>query len=93
VQKQQTIEGRGVLVCGTTKTDVTYRLTLLSDQPGTERASGSLHVAGASIPVETIIAGPCRLILEDDREFAVHVTRSDASGDAYVQSTGPIPDV
>lgn len=91
MQNQQTIEGRGVLACGDTKTGVTYRLTLLSSQTGSESASGSLQVADASIPIKSIIAGPCRLVLEDNREFAVYVTRSDASGNAYVHSDGPIP--
>jgi hypothetical protein len=66
---------------------------LLSGQPGNEGASGSLHIADPSIPIKAIIAGPCRLILEDKQEFAVHVTRSDAHGNAYVQSSGPIPDI
>jgi hypothetical protein len=86
--KQRTIEGRGMLVCGDSKTGVDYRLTLLSDSPGKEDASGLLHIADASIPIKSFIAGPGRLILEDKQHFDVYVTRSDGRGNAYVQSSG-----
>jgi hypothetical protein len=93
MREQRTIEGRGVLVCGDIKTKVTYKLTLLSGPPGDDEASGSLHVADASIPIKAIIAGACRLILEGKQEVAVHVTRSDVHGNAYVQTSGAIPTI
>jgi hypothetical protein len=86
--KQRTIEGRGTLVCGDSKTAVDYRLTLLCVSPGKEEASGLLHIADASIPIKSFIAGPGRLILEDKQHFEVYVTRSDGRGNAYVQSSG-----
>jgi hypothetical protein len=85
--KQRTIEGHGMLICGDSKTGVDYRLTLLSESPGKEDASGLLHIADASIPIKSFIAGPGRLILEDKQYLDVYVTRSDGHGNAYVQSS------
>ena len=76
-----------MLVCGESKTGVNYRLTLSSGSSGNEDASGLLHIADASIPVKSFIAGPGLLILEDKQRFAVYVTRSDVHGNAYVQSS------
>jgi hypothetical protein len=86
--KQRTIEGHGMLVCGDSKTGVDYRLTLLSGSSGNEDASGLLHINNASIPIKSFIAGPGRLILEDNQHIDVYVTRSDVHGNAYVQSSG-----
>jgi hypothetical protein len=90
--KQKRLSGKGILTCGQVQYKVNYTLTIISEDAGHHHVAGRLE-SNEAVTIIAARAWACRLQLEDGREIAIYVRRSDKPGVAAFENSEPIREI